>query len=229
MKKILLLAATLFAGVSMSAQLKGDMSITGNLNFSGGNTVTTTTAANSTNTQKNPDVSQYGLGASFGYFVAENCELSLGLNYGLSREWTNWSDNDAKKKLFDSKNKLTVTPSFKYYVSIVDDLFYYTPNVYMGLGFQSGKSQISESETKQIENLPFVFDLGLDLASFEIKPSYNIGITFSLGGIYFTNESYKIEEGSGDTYTKIKWSRNTFDISLDRFLSPKIGVKFYFF
>ena len=229
MKKILLFAAALFAGVSMSAQLKGDMSVSGNLLVSTGNQVSVTSAGNTTTNVKKPDLFEFGLGASFGYFVAENCELSLGLNYGLEREWTNWVDSDAKKKLYDSTNKITFTPGFKYYVSLVDDVFYYTPNVYLGLGFNSGKTQISDTETVKKESLPFVFDLGLDVAAFEIKPSYNIGITFSLGGLYYTNMSAKWETGSGDSLVKHKESVSEFKISLDNFFTPKIGVKFYFF
>ena len=229
MKKILLFAAALFAGVSMSAQLKGDMSISGNFLISTGNQVSTTSAGSSTTTVKEPDLFKFGLGASFGYFVADNCEVSLGVNYGLSREWLNWDDEDAKKKLYDSTNKISFTPGFKYYVSLVDDLFYYTPNVYIGLGFNAGKTQVSDTETVNKENLPFVFDLGVDVAAFEIKPSYNVGITFSLGGIYYSNTSAKWETGSGDTLTKYKSSTSDFKVSLDNFFTPKIGVKFYFF
>lgn len=229
MKKILLFAAALFAGVSMSAQLKGDMSVSGNFLISSGNHVSTTSAGSSTTTVKEPENFQFGLGASFGYFVAENCEVSLGLNYGLDREWLNWDDKDAKKKLYDSTNKITFTPGFKYYFSLVDDLFYYTPNVYFGLGFNAGKTQVSDTETVKKESLPFVFDLGLDVAAFEIKPSYNVGITFSLGGIYYTKQSAKWETGSGDSLVKHKESTSDFNISLDNFFIPKIGVKFYFF
>lgn len=229
MKKILLFAAALFAGVSMSAQLKGDMSISGTFLLSGGNQVSTVSAGSSTTTVKKPEALNFGLGVSYGYFVAENCEVSLGLNYGLDRVWTNWDDSDAKKKLYDFTSQFTLTPGFKYYVSLVDDLFYYTPNVYLGFGFNSGSTQVSETETVKKDQLPFVFNLGLDLASFEIKPSYNIGITLTLGGIYYTNKSYKYEEGSGDTLVKYTKTESAFKMSLDQFFSPKIGVKFYFF
>ncbi|MBQ3206865.1 MAG: hypothetical protein IJB38_02525 [Bacteroidales bacterium] len=229
MKKILLFVAAMFAGVSMSAQLKGDMSISGNFLFDTGKTVATTKAGSTTSTDKTPQPLQFGAGVSFGYFVAENCEINLGLGYDLTRKWLNYADTDANKKHYDFTNGFSLTPGFKYYVSLVDDVFYYTPNVYLGLGFNFGKTHTSDTETTKKENLPFVFSAGLDVASFEIKPSYNVGITFSLGGIYYTNSTVKYEIGSGDNLIKFKSTESNFNISLDDFFTPKIGVKFYFF
>lgn len=228
MKKIVLFAAALFACVSMSAQLKGDMSISGNLMFNAGNEVGTVKYGTQTETVKKPNPITFGVGVSYGYFVAENCELSLGVDFDFKREWTNWEDSEASK-LYDYTNAFSLTPGFKYYVSIVDDLFYYTPNVYMGLGFNFGKTQTSSTETVKKEDLPFVFGLGVDLVAFEIKPSFNIGITFTLGGLYYTNETVKYEEGSGDSLIKFKYTKNDFKFGFESFLTPKIGVKYYFF
>ena len=228
MKKIVLFAAALFACVSMSAQLKGDMSISGNLMFNAGNQTSTTQFGTSTETVKKPNPIDFGAGISYGYFVAENCEISLGVDFALQREWTNWQDSEASK-LYDVNNSLSLTPGFKYYVSIVDDLFYYTPNVYMGFGLNFGSTQTSATETVKKENLPFVFGLGVDLVAFEIKPSFNFGSNFSLGGLYYTNETVRYETGSGDSIVRYKSTKNDFKFGFESFLTPKIGVKYYFF
>ena len=252
MKKLFIMMAALFAGVSMSAQMKGDMSISGNFGIGTGNSVATTNYSNVTTTVKAPKGIDFNIGASYGYFVADNLEVSLGLYYGLYRIQNNWMDTDTNKKFYDMKNSFTIAPQLKYYLSIVDDVFYYTPSFKIGYSFESGKSQLDENTTVdykwELEGLPGVgfggprtFTIGLDLVSFEYKPSYNIGINFSLGGIYYKNVSYKYE--ADDSKDTAKVSDNSFSLGFDTtvrkddkddkddrtFLTPTIGVKFYFF
>jgi hypothetical protein len=134
-------------------------------------------------------------------------------------------------------NTFTITPQVKYYVSIVDDVFYYTPSFKLAYSVEGGKSQVDENTTIdyvwQVDGLdidfggPKTFTVGLDLVSFEYKPSYNIGINFSLGGIYYENVSYKYEDD--DSKDSAKLSDNSFDFGFNTNLVPTIGVKFYFF
>lgn len=240
MKKLFIMMAALFAGVSMSAQMKGDMSMYGNLGINSGNVVSTASAGGVTTTVKAPKGIDFSIGAGFGYFVADNLEVSLGLRYGLYRIQNNWEDVTATKKFYDMTNSFTIAPQLKYYVSIVDDVFYYTPSLKIGFTIEGGKSQIDENTTEKYSytlsyngeqispigyNSPTTFAIGLDLVSFEFKPSYNIGVNFSLGGIFYENVSYKYEEDG----VVAKASDNTFSFGFDSVLTPTIGVKFYFF
>lgn len=238
MKKLFIMMAALFAGVSMSAQMKGDMSISGNFGIGTGNSVATTNYSNVTTTVKAPKGVDFNIGASYGYFVADNLEVSLGLYYGLYRIQNNWMDTDTNKKFYDMTNSFTIAPQLKYYLSIVDDVFYYTPSFKIGYSIEGGKSQLDENTTVdytwELDGLPGVgfggprtFTIGLDLVSFEYKPSYNIGINFSLGGIYYDNVSYKYE--ADDSKDTAKVSDNSFNLGFDSVLTPTIGVKFYFF
>lgn len=236
MKRLFIMMAALFAGVSMSAQMKGDMSLSGNFGIATGNSVATINSSNVTTTVKEPKGVNFNIGASYGYFVADNLEVSLGINYGLYRIQNNWMA-DTNKKFYDMTNTFTITPQVKYYVSIVDDVFYYTPSFKLAYSVEGGKSQVDENTTIdyvwQVDGLdidfggPKTFTVGLDLVSFEYKPSYNIGINFSLGGIYYENVSYKYEDD--DSKDSAKLSDNSFDFGFNTNLVPTIGVKFYFF
>lgn len=226
MKKLLFAAAAMFACVSMSAQLKGDMSISGNFGIGTSSKTGTTIMGSSTTETVEKDPFTFDLGVNFGYFVVEKLEVSLGLGYDMSR-YQNNQNTDSDKEFFDTKGKFSIAPGAKYYVSIVDDIFYYTPGLRFGFGFNSGTRQIDEKTTEEM-HLPFVFDLALDLLAFEVKPSYNFGIGFSLGGLYYTSESVNYEEGSGDTLVKYKESENTFKLGF-KSLAPTISVKWYFF
>lgn len=227
MKKIMIMAAALFACVSMSAQMKGDKTIYGNLGFSGGGGSTTVTGGSTTVTEKDKDPFNFNIGVGFGYFIADKLELGIALDYGLKKTENEWTTDD--KKFYNLENAFTITPSLKYYAPIVDETFFYTPGVNFGLGFNSGKEQQNENTTVKMDDKPFVFSLGVDLLAFEFKPSYNIGINVSLGGIYFANASINYEEQSGDTTLKYKFSGNSWKIGFDTVFAPTIGFKYYFF
>ena len=68
MKKIILMIAALTAGLTMAAQQKGEMSVTGTLLLSGGSTKVEMSASGSTQTSKSTNPFAFNLGAGFGYF-----------------------------------------------------------------------------------------------------------------------------------------------------------------
>lgn len=226
MKKIMIMVAALFACVSMSAQMKGDKTIYGNLGFGGGSY--SYSEGSITGKVSNPDGFNFDIGVGFGYFITDKVEIGLQVGFDHFKKQNNldeYLEDSSIKKLYNTESTFSLVPSLKYYAPIVEETVYYTPGVSLGFGFNSGKIQAEETITVDDDTQPFVFALGIDLLAFEFKPSYNIGINVSLGGFYFRQESidYDIE----GTHFKTSTTEWAFDI--DSIFSPTIGFKYYFF
>lgn len=86
----------------------------------------------------------------FNYFVANNCQLSIGIGYGFS----------------NYTHTFLVNPGFNYYVKLADGL-YYTP----GINIAGGITAIEGY------SMP-TFGVDLELFSLEFRPTSKLGITF---------------------------------------------------
>lgn len=176
MKKITFFAVLLFAASSLFAQTAGDMFVSGSFNISGG------TSGESYKSYYEDELSygykglsetnpikdfNFSITPEFGYFVADNCLLKIGLGYDLGRSldgYNIWGDSKVPKnplyqqfgKYWDSEEEewdkeyavpfyswthlFTIRPAFHYYVAITDN-FFYTPGVSLTLGFGNFKSE----------------------------------------------------------------------------------------
>lgn len=180
MKKITFFAVLLFAASSLFAQTAGDMFVSGSFNISGG------TSGKSYQSYYDDELSggykgltdtdpikdfNFSITPEFGYFVADNCLLKIGLGYDLGRsldDYDTWGDSKAPKnplyqqfgKYWDSEEEewdkvyavpfyswthlFTIRPAFHYYVAITDN-FFYTPGVSLTLGFGSLNNEYWQS------------------------------------------------------------------------------------
>lgn len=145
MKKIVVLLVCLSAifASNVFAQVKGDMYVGGTVGF--GVTTYTNEAV------KLSDFTGIII-PEFSYFFADNFRIGADLSL-------NFADNGG---IF------TLSPSFAYYVELLDN-FYYTPEITIGGGFIAGK------------NLALgTFSLGINLIGFEFKPLKHIGISVNV-------------------------------------------------
>lgn len=187
MKKITFFAVLLFAASSLFAQTAGDMFVSGSFNISGG------TSGESYQYYYDDELSggykglsetdpikdfNFSITPEFGYFVADNCLLKIGLGYDLGRslgDYDIWGDSKAPKnplyqqygKYWDSEDEewdkvyavpfyswthlFTIRPAFHYYVAITDN-FFYTPGVSLTLGFGSLNNEDWQSEESYDED-----------------------------------------------------------------------------
>lgn len=221
MKRILLMIAALASGLTLAAQQKGEMSVTGTLLLSGGSKKAEISTNGSTTTSKASNPFSFDLGAGFGYFVMDNVEVSLGLYYGLNREVNGHSTQDSN--FYDSKGSFTIKPEVAYYIPLGSDTFFWKPAFQLGFAFNSAKEQVNKDTTNKMKQ-PFGFTLGLDILAFEIKPWEHLAFDFSLGGLFYNNASLTTNN-SGIT-SKVVSHDITF--GFNNVFSPTLGVKYIF-
>jgi hypothetical protein len=221
MKKIILMIAALTAGLTMAAQQKGEMSVTGTLLLSGGSTKVEMSASGSTKTSKSTNPFAFNLGAGFGYFIMDNVEVSLGLYYGLDREKNGHSTQDTN--FYDSESSFTIKPEVAYYIPLGSDTFFWKPAFEMGFKSSSSKSQMNKSDITK-EKLPFSFTMGLDILAFEFKPWKHLAFDFSFGGFYYNTITAK----ESTEVASIKTRVNSVSFGFDNVFSPTLGVKYIF-
>lgn len=145
MKKIFVLLLSLSAifASNVFAQEKGDMYIGATAGFG----VTTYTSEE----VKLSDFTGI-ITPEFSYFVADNFRIGAELSFNLA-------DNGA---IFN------LSPSFAYYVELIDN-FYYTPEITFGGGLITSK------------NLALgAFSVGINLIGFEFKPTKHIGLSVNV-------------------------------------------------
>lgn len=223
MKRFSLIAVVLLiAGLTLSAQQKGQMTISGRIGVQTSGKNETITGNNTTTSTSEKGRTYFNIGASYGIFILNNLEVGLGIDYGMNK-WQRNQNSDSNIKLYETESNFTLTPQVRYYIPIVEGKFYYNPGLLLGFGFGGGNIQTSENTTVK-DDPTFIFNMKLQLASFEFKPCDKLGISFSLGGLSYYMESSK---NVTETVTK-KDTYSSFDLSLDSLLYPELGFKWYF-
>lgn len=177
MKKLfslLLCLCAMFAG-NVVAQEKGDMIVGGSLGL-GVTSVDDGDYALSALT--------FSIAPEYSYFVADNFRIGAELSLSIAEGITSF----------------TVSPTFAYYVKLVDKL-YYTPEFTIGGGLMASDGYSVGA-----------FTFGLDLFALEFMPSKHVGLSLSL-----VNMSYVL-------LPEVSFS--TFHFGL--LTSPEIGFRYYF-
>ena len=126
--------------------------------------------------------SYLSIAPEFGYFISDRVKVGCGIGYEVS----------------SNAHVVALTPNIVYYHPIIDKL-YYTPHINIGgaLGVYSGYEA-------------GIFTLSLELASFEYRPTENLGISTCL-----VNLSYSLVD-------------KTNNINFSVLYSPAIGFHYYF-
>ena len=124
----------------------------------------------------------FSIAPEFGYFIADRIKVGCEISYETS----------------SNAHVIALTPNIAYYQPIIDKL-YYTPqlNIGGGIGIYSGYEA-------------GIFTLSLNLASFEYRPTKNIGISTSL-----VNLNYNLID-------------RTNSVNFNVLYSPSVGFHYYF-
>ena len=193
----------------MSAQNKGDMYISGSISMSGSSSKV---ALNSTSV-KEPGGFMMSIAPQFGYFIIDNLELHLGLGYSFQKE----PDDD---KSSTNTSLFVINPGVNYYLPIVENKFFYTPGLDLGIGF-GAQNYIDDTSKEKLYGVTN-FYVSLSLLSFEYRPVQNFGISFRAGDLTYSLMQYK--QTVGDETMKV--SNNNFNFGLN--LSTSLGFRYYF-
>lgn len=213
MKRIAIVCTLLcFLGVTaLSAQNQGDMYISGNISMSGSSS---TDIAGNTST-KSPEGFSLGLAPQFGYFVIDNLEVHLGLNYVFSK-YPNTSLDPTGR---ENTSMFFIQPGVSYYLNVFDNKFFYTPGIDLGIGF-GGTNYKTDNSKQKVSSLTR-FYMTLNLLSFEFRPVDNFGISFRAGDL-----TYTFNQTVSATNKEYKTNRNSFNFGLN--LGASIGFRYYF-
>lgn len=221
MKKIVLILAALGLSVSMMAQQRGDVSLTGSLLLSGGNTlVATTDSDGQTTSAKTNSPASFQVGAGIGFFVADNVELGLGIFYGLEREKN--SNSNSENFYYDATTSLTFKPEVTYHVPI-SDMFYWSPSLAVGFTHNETDHQVDKETVTSIK-LPFMISTGLDILAFEFRPCDCFALGFSFGGVYYN----KTRQKTVSETESVKTVTRDFSFGFTGNFTPDFTVKFIF-
>ena len=128
----------------------------------------------------------------FGYFIIDNLELHLGLGYSFTKE-----------------------P-----LPIVENKFFYTPGLDLGIGF-GAQNYIDDTSKEKLYGVTN-FYVSLSLLSFEYRPVHNFGISFRAGDLTYSLMSYKRTSGN----ETVKMAVNNFNFGIN--LGASIGFRYYF-
>lgn len=135
----------------------------------------------------------FGIAPEFGYFVAKNFRIGASIAYELGYNG-------------GAVHSFTIMPNLAYYVEICDK-FHYTPGVELGFALAASGGLVMPG-----------FGVGLNLGSFEFRPTNKFGVSINLLSFSYALLTYK------DEYFKSKSSAVNFNLGL----SPSVGIKYYF-
>lgn len=215
MRKLVLLVGLVALSIGAFAQSKGEMYVltTGHVSFGNVKEQSFNNNGMVTNTTKQPLTTYLRFDAGFGYFVANNFRLELGLGaYYEKHPREQWSGNTW---LSNTYRGFCVCPSLSYYVRLAER-FYYTPEI--GVNFIFGKYSYDESYNKTW-NCPYRgFSLYANLLAFSYRVGPHFALFVALGELDYGQRSY-YDEG------KVFYSGNTTAIYLN---SALVSAHFYF-
>lgn len=216
------------AGVyTLSAQKKGDMSLSGTLSWTSNSTTTTIKSEYKDESQTSKGDRSFSVMPEFHYFIADNLSVGLGMGYSLYKTpngLTGWEG----EQLFDKLYYVSVQPVAKYYIAL-NEQFYFVPRFYFG--FLAGKyvDILDREKTEKVDVSGF--NIGLSLLNFEFKPCGKVGVVFSAGDLKYESytECWKGYNSDGVFYPhkeKRTITGNKFSLGLN--LGATVGFNYYF-
>ena len=215
MKKIMLCTAALLAAcLTMSAQKKGDFTVGGSIGVSGGGTSASYSIQGNKTTEKTPNSTTFNLSPKFGYFVIDNLELTVGLDYSMQKDFAGRTSSD--DNLFSFTHIAMATIGVNYYVPIISDKLFYVPGAQFGFGGGSVVTQNSNNNSTT-QKVPFAFGFDAEHGTIEFKPLDFLGVSLNfldLSVAYATTG-----EGNGKTNT------TNFAAGLNYYPIPEVVIK----
>lgn len=207
-KRIIISLLFIVAGTAcLSGQEKGDMYLSGSVSFSGGST----TSLSGNTSVKSPGVFGIGVSPQFGYFVADNWEIHLGVGYSFRKEPSFGDDGSTNSSMW------SLSPGVSYYAGIVEGRLYYTPGLDVSLGFGGAKYARGSGKEHLYDSREV--SLSLYLLSFEYRPTDHFGISLRAGSAGYT---YSVTDNGAGTTVK------TGSYSLGFNLSASLGFRCWF-
>lgn len=191
MKRVLLIAAILVSSAfAANAQDQGDWYVGGTIG------VDYTKMEDDKNTN-------FLIAPSINYMISDNWALGLGLGYEY---------NKTEEEGYETKDNLFFFQPQATYVCNIAGNFYYTPKVFVKIGF--GTEDFGGPEDIDL----FQIGGGVSPLSFEFRPAPRVGISFSAGNLSFMHSQAKLagEKAKADNFN---FSFNT---------DFKFGFNYYF-
>lgn len=237
MKRFFVSALCAAFSVAAFAQYQGEITVGGNLGIGTSTDWTSSTiqtvVGGSTSTTKYPAVktngnTNFGFQAEASYFVIDYLSATLGVSYGLTS-----SDNGMK-----NVNMAMGVIGANYYVSLIDDRFFYTPGVQLGFGggsvntrttsrqYNSSTGNLEEVTQRTSTPLGFILQADFQLGRIEFKPNDRWGVYADLLTLCVTynTQSNKVDNSAGSVTT---YTDNT-DLKFGLNYGFMAGVRYYF-
>ena len=212
MKRILLLSIAMLMGIASFAQKKGDMYVSGFFSTEFGRYKSSTTMDGYSSSGWYSHDSFFEIGAEYGYFVADNIRLSMGVSFPFSSSPS--SDEDGEEFKYNVTS-LSVSPNIAYYVKLADKC-YYTPTA--GLVYEKTKMKTKGSDLYASSSRATSWGGYINIIAFEFKVSDKFAIGINAGGVAAFSTKYSYSED-------LKYKVNEF---ICDFSHGSVNFKLYF-
>lgn len=207
MKKILVIAAVLFCGLTAYAQKQaGSILIGGQFSLSTDSKKVDFKGTETTDAK----TLDFSIRPSVHYFLTDEFAIGGSIGYNFNKELI-----DTKEDLYDKTGVFSIRPSLIYNMKI-GEKFSYMPEFFIDLGFASYKHEVNENTTSKYSG--FAYSVGLELLKFEFMPTSKIGLTFSCGELSYSGLSLDAGEDITNKQSSFKLGFN---------LAPTLGFRYY--
>lgn len=197
MKKLFLLISLVALSTIGFAQNKGEKYIVTSANVSFGNSSSEITDGYQSVVAKKPLATNFGIGAGFGYFVAQNFRLELYLSgYADS----NPAEKSGEIWLKDKYKGFNVNPNLSYYVRLAEG-FYYTPEVGASIGWGKNTYEKSTSQSTNYNYSDYAFYVNLLAFQCRVSQSFALGIV--VGEASYCIRNYNISSNNNNGQYKV--------------------------
>lgn len=215
MKKLFLLLSFVVLSTIGFGQNKGEKYIVTSANVSFGNASSEVTDGHQSVLSKQPLNTTLGIGAGFGYFVANNFRIELYLS-GYSS--SNPTEKLGEVWLKDKYMGFVINPNLSYFIKLADG-FYYTPEVGMSLGW--GRNTNEQSTTLSTKHNYTDYDFYANLLAFQYRVSRSFALGIGVGDVSYRIRDYNIGASIENGHYNVK----QFAVNLN---SGSIYAHFYF-
>ena len=217
MKKTLLtIVLAIVSIISASAQMQGNLYVGGKLGISTNALSAKYKYEGITLSGRLPGNTSFSIIPEVGYFVIDNLRVSFSAGYELSVEQTS---QDRGKWLSNRVHLFEFGPSVSYYVNLIDNKLFYTPEIGFYGAFGSFNQDLDLSTTKKFGVSAFA--IRIQLIALEYTINQNFSAFATLGSFGCDAVTAKSDNPSDP---KIDGSNITFNI----LSSATAGVRYYF-
>ncbi len=204
MKKILTIFVALLIGFTASAQKKGDFFVVNSISFKGGKDISSIKGGSVDITNRVAKPTYFFVDTELAYFFIDRFAVTGKAKYGL----TCLNDN--------IEHYFSINPGVRHYLTLITNKLFYTPGVNIAVGLKTDKGAIG-----------FTCGINVDLSMLEYKPTKNIGIVLSLGGISWDMATFSKVDKSIEPPIRSRETEHNVSIN---YITGNIGLglKFYF-